>query len=159
MKLTMRNRAAVSIATVAVMASWAVSTGVGAASAAAPSALTDAQQDHKSEPKPAPSLLSGTKHGTTWPIYSYGEVKWYDTFGGIDLDSLALSDDVFPVGYSVKMTVTFGSWKKSVHAYGGDSLMVDIPGLHAGDEAKFKACAWDDGDVVPGSCVTGTVTE
>lgn len=46
------------------------------------------------------------------------------------------------------MTVVHGSFKKTVHATHGDFSTVHIPGFTKGESAKFKACAWDNGDVV-----------
>ncbi|GAA3085481.1 hypothetical protein GCM10010449_06520 [Streptomyces rectiviolaceus] len=117
-------------------------------SAAAPSALADARQGHKSESQSAPSLLSGTKDGWRWYIgggNSYGAVDWDDNYKSIDRDNLILNDDIFPSGYSVKMTVTQGDdFKKTVHAYGGDAKTVHIPLFSKGEKAKFKACAWNN---------------
>lgn len=94
----------------------------------------------------------GTPHGSHWYIgtgNSYGEVVWLDyDQNGNDRDELVLKDDIFPSGYSVRMTVEHDSFKKTVRAYSGNSVSVQIPGLRNGEKAKFKACAWDNGDEV-----------
>ncbi|NKE58161.1 hypothetical protein FXN61_15565 [Lentzea sp. PSKA42] len=95
----------------------------------------------------------GTPHGSHWYIgtgNAYGEVVWldYDQNNSNDKDELVLKDDIFPSGYSVRMTVVHDSFKKTVRAYSGNSVSVQIPGLHKGEKAKFKACAWDNDDEV-----------
>ncbi|MFI0372606.1 hypothetical protein ACH35V_32475 [Actinomadura sp. 1N219] len=90
---------------------------------------------------------AGTPDGAHWYIGSgnaYGEVRWDDWAGDDDMDVLTLDDDIFPQGFSVKMTVVHDSWKRTVHATYGEIEHVRIPGFTKGEKAKFKACAWDN---------------
>ncbi|MFI0372605.1 hypothetical protein ACH35V_32470 [Actinomadura sp. 1N219] len=103
---------------------------------------------------PSAAQRSGTPHLSRWYIGSgnaYGNVLWIDYRGkgSPDVDDLWLSDDFFPSGFSVKMTVVNGSHKKTVHAKNGELVMMDMPGpFPKGRKAKFKACAWDNGEEV-----------
>ncbi|WP_340682215.1 hypothetical protein LCL61_26480 [Amycolatopsis coloradensis] len=97
------------------------------------------------------SAAADTPDGAHWYIGSgnaYGEVRWNDHHEGKDYDQLFLNDDLFPPGYSVKMTVVHDSFEKTVHAKNGATVIVKIPGFANGETAKFKACAWDNGEEV-----------
>ena len=98
------------------------------------------------------SAAADTPDGKRWYIGSgdsWGHVTWDDSNGGDDRDILCLTDHLSPSGTSVGMTVRFGSWKKSVHAYNGDTTCVSLPDSFTnGDTATFDACGWNNGNQV-----------
>lgn len=108
------------------------------------------------------SDTTGTK-GTPeqrWYIGSgnaYGKFEWDDRGVDNDVDNLNLYDDVIPAGYSVKMKVVHGSFKKTVSASHNGWETVHIPNFTRGEKATVTACAWDNGEIV--KCREETITE
>lgn len=96
------------------------------------------------------SAAADTPDGKRWYIGggdSYGHVTFDDNYGSIDMDTLTLVDHLSPPGTSVRMTVRFGDWKKTVHAYSGDEIRVFLPvSFGNGDTAYFNACGWNGDD-------------
>jgi hypothetical protein len=90
-----------------------------------------------------------------------GTVRWHDynQDTGDDQDDFELSDqslDGQSVSLWVKNNYTGKTYYKHIYT-GGATACIGIGSLPNGKTASWRACSWDDGDII--KCRRGTVTE
>ncbi|UMP07223.1 hypothetical protein [Amycolatopsis sp. EV170708-02-1] len=89
-----------------------------------------------------------------------GSLYWHDynESTGNDQDNFLIVDRPFDgQSSSVKVTNNYTGKSYYKHVYSGESFCMGVGNIPNGKTASWKACGWDDGQVV--ECRTGTITE
>lgn len=88
-----------------------------------------------------------------------GRIAWHDyNQGGYDQDNISINDNILD-GMSSSVLVTNNYTGKTAykHVYSGEAWCLDVGNVPNGQTVSWKACGWDNGQVL--ECRYGTVEE